>query len=102
MKSKLLIVLVLLLGLFIRFYQINQLPPSLNWDEISHGYNAYSILKTGKDEWGISFPTIFRCFGEREEALNETIEKLIARGWMVSSRSERTSQAYQARHADSH
>lgn len=64
MKSKLLIVLVLLLGLFIRFYQINQLPPSLNWDEVSHGYNAYSILKTGKDEWGISFPTIFRCFGD--------------------------------------
>jgi len=31
----------------------------LNWDEVSHGYNAYSILKTGKDEWGKTFPLIF-------------------------------------------
>jgi len=40
------------------------MPPSLNWDEVSHGFNAYSILKTGKDEWGINLPLIFRCFGD--------------------------------------
>jgi len=40
------------------------IPPSLNWDEVSHGYNAYSILKTGKDEWGIKFPLIFRAYGD--------------------------------------
>lgn len=39
-------------------------PPALNWDEASHGYNAYSILTTGKDEWGISVPSIFRAFGD--------------------------------------
>ncbi|MCJ7829604.1 glycosyltransferase family 39 protein, partial [Patescibacteria group bacterium] len=36
----------------------------LNWDEISHGYNAYSILQTGKDEWGKSYPLIFRAYGD--------------------------------------
>jgi hypothetical protein len=39
-------------------------PPSLNWDEVSHGYNAYSILKTGRDEWGKFMPIIFRAFGD--------------------------------------
>jgi 4-amino-4-deoxy-L-arabinose transferase-like glycosyltransferase len=39
-------------------------PPSLNWDEASLGYNAYSILKTGKDEWGRSFPLSFEAFGD--------------------------------------
>jgi 4-amino-4-deoxy-L-arabinose transferase-like glycosyltransferase len=36
----------------------------LNWDEASIGYNAYSILKTGKDEWGESLPFHFRSYGE--------------------------------------
>ena len=40
------------------------MPPSLNWDEISHGYNAYSILKTGSDEWGNFLPSIFRAYGD--------------------------------------
>ncbi len=43
---------------------VDYVPPSLNWDEVSHGYNAYSILKTGKDEWGVQFPTIFRAYGD--------------------------------------
>lgn len=34
------------------------------WDEASIGYNAYSVLQTGKDEWGEKFPIHFRAFGE--------------------------------------
>ncbi len=64
MKKKICLILILILAIFLRFYQLNQNPPSLNWDEVSHGYNAYSILKTGKDEWGVTFPTIFRAYGD--------------------------------------
>lgn len=39
-------------------------PPSPNWDEVSLGYNAYSILKTGHDEWGSLLPLIFRAYGD--------------------------------------
>jgi len=53
-----------LLFLFTRLYQINTNPPALYWDEASIGVNAYSILITGKDEWGTSFPLHFRAFGE--------------------------------------
>lgn len=39
-------------------------PNGLYVDETSIGYNAYSILKTGKDEFGKSFPIVFRSFND--------------------------------------
>jgi 4-amino-4-deoxy-L-arabinose transferase-like glycosyltransferase len=62
--KKSILVFIIILAAFVRFWQINSNPPSLNWDEVSHGYNAYSILKTGKDEWGRRFPLIFRAYGD--------------------------------------
>lgn len=56
--------LILILAIFLRFYKVTQVPPSLNWDEASIGYNAYSILKTGKDEWGQVLPIHFKSYGE--------------------------------------
>lgn len=58
------LILIVLSATFFRFYKLADNPPSLNWDEVSHGYNAYSILKTGKDEWGKAFPLIFRAYGD--------------------------------------
>ncbi|OGY12968.1 MAG: hypothetical protein A3F61_00935 [Candidatus Blackburnbacteria bacterium RIFCSPHIGHO2_12_FULL_41_13b] len=68
--SKFLLVGIILLAAVLRFFQISSFPPALNWDEISHGYNAYSILKTGKDEWGVSWPTIFRAYGDYKLPVN--------------------------------
>jgi len=39
-------------------------PPGFFCDETSIGYNAYSILMTGKDEHGIAFPVFFKAFGD--------------------------------------
>ncbi len=64
MKIKILLLIIIIFSFVLRFVDINYFPSSLNWDEISHGYNAYSILKTGNDEWGIKFPLIFRAFGD--------------------------------------
>jgi len=58
------LIVITFLGLILRFWQLDKFPVSLNWDEVSHGYNAYSILKTGRDEWGTAFPLIFRAFGD--------------------------------------
>lgn len=58
------IYLILFLTIVLRFLFTAEMPPSLNWDEISHGYNAYSILKTGSDEWGNFLPSIFRAYGD--------------------------------------
>jgi len=60
----LLLVSVFLLALFFRFFQITKVPLSLNWDEATFGYNAYSILKTGADEYGQKFPLSFKSIGD--------------------------------------
>jgi len=63
--------LVFLLSGILRFYNLGHIPVSLNWDEVSHGWNAYSILKTGQDEWGKAFPIAnFRAYGDYPLPLN--------------------------------
>lgn len=66
MKYKVYIALVtvVILAFFLRFYKVTENPPALNWDEVSIGYNAYSVLKTGKDEWNQAFPVHFKAYGE--------------------------------------
>ncbi len=56
--------IIILLAFILRIFMVWKIPPSLNWDEVSIGYNAYSILETGKDEWGAFMPLHFRAFGE--------------------------------------
>jgi len=63
-KLNFLLVLILAVFLFTRIYQLTQNPPSLYWDEASIGYNAYSIIQAGQDEWGKALPVNFRAFGE--------------------------------------
>lgn len=58
------LILVLLLAVLLRLVFFNQSPPSLNWDEASLGYNAFSILQTGRDEWGKTMPLTFEAFGD--------------------------------------
>jgi len=63
-KLFLLVLAIVVLGFFLRFNQVTQDPPSLNWDEVSIGFNAYSILKTGRDEWNQFLPLHFKSYGE--------------------------------------
>ena len=70
-KNKIYFIIIFVIAAFFRFYQLGSLPQSLNWDEISHGYNAYSLLKTGKDQWGQSWPIFnFRAYGDYPTTLN--------------------------------
>lgn len=63
-KKNYLLILIVLLASILRLTNLNLYPASLNWDEISHGYNAFSILKNGTDEWGEKLPLIFRAYGD--------------------------------------
>ena len=58
------LITILIIVTFFRFFWLTKSPPALNWDEVSIGYNAYSILKTGRDEWGKPFPLFFKAYGE--------------------------------------
>jgi len=51
MKKKILLIFILLLAFLLRFWQLGYNPPSLDWDEASLGYNAYSLLINCKDEY---------------------------------------------------
>lgn len=64
-NSKVLLFCIVLLAALMRFWGISDNPPSLYWDEVSQGYNSYSILKTGYDEHHELFPvTRFIAFGD--------------------------------------
>lgn len=62
--QKIIFALIILLAIFLRFYHLNINPPSLYWDETVFGYDAYSILKTGKDQHGQFMPLFFESFGD--------------------------------------
>lgn len=57
---------IFILGFALRFYQLDKIPDGLYQDETAIGYNAYSILTTGKDEYGVSYPLYFKSFGDRK------------------------------------
>ncbi len=63
------IFLIVCIAVFVRFWQLGSVPPSPDWDEAALGYNAYSVLKTGKDEYGVPFPLTLRSFDDYKPPL---------------------------------
>ena len=70
MKLDIKLVLILVLALAVRFYMLSSIPFGLHRDEASAGYNAYTILKTGKDEYGRFLPLVFEAFGDWKRPIN--------------------------------
>jgi 4-amino-4-deoxy-L-arabinose transferase-like glycosyltransferase len=65
-----LIIGIVLFALFLRMNKISSIPPALSWDEVSIGYNAYSILKTARDEHGRFLPIdTFVAYGDYKPPL---------------------------------
>lgn len=63
--KKYFLLLILIIALFLRIFHIDTNPPSLSWDEASLGYNAYTILTSGRDEFGEYYPIgRFIAFGD--------------------------------------
>lgn len=69
MKTKLIIFAILFLASFLRILKIDSVPISPDWDEVSLGYNAYSIIQTGKDEYGKFLPIVLRSYDDYKPAL---------------------------------
>lgn len=59
-KIRLLLICILILASIARLYKLDTVPFSLNLDEASIGYDAYSILKTGHDQFGKLMPLTFK------------------------------------------
>lgn len=54
---------IVVLGVFLYFHKLDVIPSGFYIDEALPGYNAYSLLETGKDEYGKAFPTALRFYG---------------------------------------
>jgi len=50
---------IVILGSVIRLFWLDKYPIGFTPDEAAFGYNAYSLLKTGHDEWGKPFWQLF-------------------------------------------
>lgn len=69
MKHRMLLFAIVFLALVLRFWQLGKVPASPDWDEAALGYNAYSILKTGRDEYGTFLPRALRSFDDYKPPL---------------------------------
>lgn len=61
------LIFIFIASFLIRFLFCSKIP--LLWDEAALGYNAYSILETGRDEYGQVLPLIFKSFGDYKPGL---------------------------------
>jgi len=69
LRKHLLLIFIAATAAFLRFYNLGSVPASMNADEAAIGYNAYSLLKTGKDEYGQILPLAFRSFDDYKAPL---------------------------------
>ena len=72
MKNKkiwILLIGIVILGSILRLWQLGNIPPSPDWDEVALGYDAYSIIHTGKDEFGKFLPVVLRSFDDYKPAM---------------------------------
>lgn len=58
------ILFLFIASFFLRMIFWSRFPPGLTADEAVMGYDAYNILKTGRDQFGTPWPLAFRSFGD--------------------------------------
>jgi 4-amino-4-deoxy-L-arabinose transferase-like glycosyltransferase len=63
-KNYFILFCILIFAFLLRFWNVGLIPPGLNRDEAAIGYNAYSLLLTGKDEYGANYPLSLKSFGD--------------------------------------
>lgn len=68
-KEYIFLFFILCIAAVLRFWQLGAVPSGFDADEAAFGYNTYSIIKTGKDEYGTVLPIILKSFGEYKPAL---------------------------------
>lgn len=61
-KALFLLFIIVLMGTFLRFYRLGEIPVGFHRDEAFLGYNAYSILKTAKDMSNNFLPLHLKSF----------------------------------------
>ena len=81
-----LLVGVIVVGGLLRTWGWPDVPRGLNQDEVSAGYEAWSLLTTGKDRWGSPWPAYFASWGTGQNVLYSYLSiPFIALGGMTAA-----------------
>lgn len=62
--SRVLIIFIVATAFLLRLISLASYPTGFTQDEAGIAYDAYSILQTGKDQWGEPWPIMLRSFGD--------------------------------------
>lgn len=65
-KNGILLFCIVIFSFSLRIYDLDKIPNSISADEAAFGYNAYSVLKTGRDEFGHKLPLLFQSFDDHK------------------------------------
>ncbi len=65
----LIIFFILSIGFFLRIWHIKESAANIGFDEAALGYNAYSLMLTGKDEHAFKYPISLKSFGDYKPAM---------------------------------
>lgn len=63
-RNNVVLIGILILAALLRLWLLQSVPPSPSLDEVSIGYNAFSILRTGRDEYGYFLPLLLRAYDD--------------------------------------
>src|SRR5262245_27353286 len=64
-SPRLILLLIVVLASVLRLSRLDYVPPGLHVDEAVNAWNAYTLLKTGKDKDGARWPIFYtRGFGD--------------------------------------
>ncbi|MDP3917969.1 MAG: glycosyltransferase family 39 protein [Candidatus Woesebacteria bacterium] len=85
--------LIVVLSIFLRFFRLDNIPTSLNWDEVAAGYNAYTIANWGADEYGNKFPIVFKSFADDKHPVHVYATAVIVKIFGLSDFNVRASSA---------
>jgi len=69
MRKTIILLIVIALGFGLRVFLLDKRPLGFTWDEAALGYNAYSLFKTGRDEYGKILPIVLKSFGDYKPGL---------------------------------
>lgn len=63
------LVLLIIFSAFFRFYRLGTIPDGFFMDEAALAYNGWSLMQTGRDEWGELLPLTLRSFDDYKPAI---------------------------------
>lgn len=69
MFYRIILTIIFVFNVILRVGWLENQPSSMNFDEAALGYNAYSLLKTSRDEYGNFMPLSLRSFNDFKPAL---------------------------------